>query len=49
MQQMDAVRLKMSLRRVDAALQQVLRDFAKVTLERDGDNDNREINKWIAI
>ena len=34
-QQMDAVRRKMSPRRVDAALQQVLRDFAKVTLERE--------------
>lgn len=32
---MDAVRRKMSPRRVDAALQQVLRDFAKVTLERE--------------
>lgn len=32
---MDAVRRKMSPRRVDAALQQVLRDFAKVALERE--------------
>jgi hypothetical protein len=32
---MDAVRRKMSPRRVDAALQQVLRDFARVTLERE--------------
>ena len=34
-QAMDAVRRKMSPRRVDAALQQVLRDFARVTLERE--------------
>ncbi|HAJ37856.1 MAG TPA: transferase [Chloroflexi bacterium] len=34
-QPMDAVRRKMSPRRVDAALQQVLRDFARITLERE--------------
>jgi acetyltransferase-like isoleucine patch superfamily enzyme len=34
-QPMDAVRRKMSPRRVDAALQQILRDFAKVTLARE--------------
>jgi hypothetical protein len=34
-QQMEAVRRKMSPRRVDAALQQMLRDFARVTLERE--------------
>jgi len=34
-QPMEAVRRKMSPRRVDAALQQILRDFAKVTLERE--------------
>jgi acetyltransferase-like isoleucine patch superfamily enzyme len=34
-QQMAAVRRKMSPRRVDAALQQVLRDFARITLERE--------------
>lgn len=34
-QPMEAVRRKMSPRRVDAALQQVLRDFARVTLERE--------------
>lgn len=34
-QPMEAVRRKMSPRRVDAALQQVLRDFARLTLERE--------------
>ena len=34
-QPMDAVRRKMSPRRVDVALQQVLKDFARVTLERE--------------
>lgn len=34
-QPMAAVRRKMSPRRVDAALQQVLRDFARITLERE--------------
>ncbi|MEJ5248640.1 MAG: acyltransferase [Caldilinea sp.] len=34
-QPMEAVRRKMSPRRVDAALQQVLKDFARVTLERE--------------
>lgn len=34
-QAMDAVRRKMSPRRVDAVLQQVLRDFARVTLARE--------------
>jgi hypothetical protein len=32
---MDAMRRKMSPRRVDAALQQVLRDFARITLVRE--------------
>lgn len=34
-QPMAAVRRKMSPRRVDAALQQVMRDFARITLERE--------------